>query len=92
MILTPVKFRDLFSSSISIQMQKAISADSDEAAHYELPHLDLSCLQTQLHVYSFLALEVLGSGMNESIKQKALFEIFAKKINHMLLAYKYAYV
>ena len=26
----------------------ANSLDLDEAAHYELPHLDLSCLQIQL--------------------------------------------
>ena len=27
---------------------RANSVDPDEAAHYELPHLDLHCLQTQL--------------------------------------------
>ena len=32
--------------------------DSDEGAHYELPHLDLCCLQIQL--ISFLALKGLN--------------------------------
>ena len=31
----------------------ANSVDSDEVAHYEPPHLDLHCLQIQLH-YIFI--------------------------------------
>ena len=33
--------------------------DSDKAAHYEPPHLNLLCLQIQ--PFSFLALQVLGN-------------------------------
>ena len=37
----------------------ASSADSDEAAHYEPPHLDLHCLQIKLPVVSYFALKAL---------------------------------
>ena len=32
------------------------SVDPDEAAHNELPHRDLCCLQIELHVFLFWAL------------------------------------
>ena len=34
--------------TLRIQRQYANSVDPDEAAHYELPHLDLRCLQMQI--------------------------------------------
>ena len=37
-----------------IQILEANIVDPDEAAHYELPHLDLYCLQ--IHLLSFSAL------------------------------------
>ena len=55
----------MFSPSYMIlscqRLDIAISVDLDEAAHYELPHLDLHCLQIKtkiisgaLTVYSYL--------------------------------------
>ena len=33
--------------------KKANSVDSDEVAHYEAPHLEILCLQSQLNVFYF---------------------------------------
>ena len=52
------KFKTMPRSSyiiLRIQRLDDKQCRSDEAAHYELPHLDLRCLQIQLHVLSFLA-------------------------------------
>ena len=34
-----------------LRHKRANSVDSDEVAHYELPHLDLGCLQGQLVLF-----------------------------------------
>ena len=48
--------------------QRANSVDPDEAAHYELPHLDLHCLQIEIFsvlvlydlIYSIVLIEIDG--------------------------------
>ena len=49
----PAKFQKCFAQAIlywEFEDQRANSVDPDEVAHNEPPHLDLRCLQIQLHV------------------------------------------
>ena len=70
--LRPQNFWKCFIQTLSywdFKHKRASSVDSDEAAHYEPPHLDLPCLQVQLFSFQLLLGIIMTPFLNVNFRQ-----------------------